>query len=190
MKKALIIHGWGGNPNEPLFKYLQKELGLFGYESVVPQMPKTEHPIIKDWVDKTLETFDGSFDLIIGHSIGCQTILRFIENLDPKYKIPKIILISPWFELNMKSIEEEGGQEGIEIARPWIETPINLENIKNKTEKIYAVFSNNDDFVPISQADVFREKLGATIFIEKEQGHFTEGDGFQRLQTETSKLLS
>jgi len=188
MKKALIIHGWDGNPNEPLHEYLKKELTLLGYEVVTPAMPNPAVPIIADWLDKVKSVFDQDFDLLIGHSIGCQAVLRFVETLNLENKIPKMVLIAPWMKLDMRTIEEEG-EDVVDVAKPWTETPIDFEKIKNQVESITTIFSDNDPYVPLDQADFFKEELGAQVFIEKGQGHFTESDAFEKLQTETKSII-
>jgi predicted alpha/beta hydrolase family esterase len=188
MKKALIIHGWDGNPNEPLHQYLRGELELFGYEVRIPSMPNPVTPVIKDWVDKVKSLFDKETDLIIGHSIGCQAVLRFIETLDSKTLIPKIILIAPWMKLDMNTIEEEG-EEVIAIAKSWMETPIDFDKVKKITKSIVAIFSDNDIYVPLDQVDYFKEKLGAITYVEHNQGHFTISDDFRKLQTDFKELI-
>ncbi|MFA7252455.1 MAG: alpha/beta hydrolase [Candidatus Paceibacterota bacterium] len=188
MKKALIIHGWDGNPDEPLHQYLRGELEAVGYKVEIPNMPNPAAPIIKDWVNKMASVFDEKTDLIIGHSIGCQAVLRFIETLDSSISIPKVILIAPWMKLDMNTIEEEG-EEVIEIARPWMETPINFEKIKKTVKSVIAIFSDNDSYVPLDQEEYFKTKLDAMTFIEHNQGHFTISDNFKGLQTDFKKLL-
>jgi len=189
MKKALIIHGWDGNPNEPLHQYLRSELKFLGYEVNIPKMPNPAVPVIKDWVGKIKEVFDEETDLIIGHSIGCQAVLRFIETFDSNLSIPKVILIAPWMKLDMNTIEEEG-EEAIEIAKPWMETPIDFNKIKRLVKSVVAIFSDNDMYVPLDQVEYFKEKLGATIYVEHNQGHFTVSDNFKKLQTDIKDLIS
>lgn len=188
MKKALIIHGWDGNPNEPLHQYLRGELELLGYEVKIPSMPNPATPVIEDWVNKIADIFDTKIDLIIGHSIGCQAVLRFIETLDSQTSIPKVILIAPWMKLDMNTIEEEG-EEVISIAKPWMETPIDFGKVKKIAERVVAIFSDNDSYVPLDQVEYFKEKLGAVTYIEHEQGHFTVSDNFKKLQTDFKKII-
>lgn len=189
MKKALIIHGWDGNPNEPLHRYLKGELEKLGYEVTVPKMPNPEAPVIKDWINEIDKISGASNDVIIGHSVGCQAILRYIETLKPDIEIPRIVLIAPWMKLDENTIKEEG-EEIAEIAKPWMKTPIDFEKVKKRANKFVAIFSDNDPYVPLDQADLFREKLNAEIFIENNQGHFTESDNFQSLQTDTNLIFN
>ena len=44
--------------------------------------------------------------------------------------------------MNLNTDEEK------EIAKPWLETPIDFAKVKQHTKKFFAVFSDNDDVVP------------------------------------------
>ena len=187
MKKVLIIHGWDGNPEEPLHQYLKKTLEELGYEVTVPLMPDPERPIIKDWIEKIEEVLDDSYEIVIGHSIGCQAALRFLESLESDLIIPNVILIAPWMKLDQQTIEEEG-EEVVEIAKPWMETPIDFEKVLKRISKVTAIFSDNDPYVPLDQSHFFHDNLNAEIIIEKNQGHFTETDNFIKLQTNLEEI--
>ena len=95
MKHAYIIHGWGGNPNEPMLVWLKKELGKNGFNVTAPKMPNPEEPEIGPWVNKISEIVSPDEEIyFIGHSIGCQTILRYLERLDKNVKVKGVILIA------------------------------------------------------------------------------------------------
>ena len=171
MKKAIIVHGWGGNSKGDWIPWLKHELEKKSFEVITPDFPNTEEPEIKAWVGKL-----GEFDIdentyLIGHSIGCQTILRFLERQDRKFG--NIILVAPWMHLDEKTIEEEG-EEAKEIAKPWIETPIDFEKVKQNTREIVCIFSDDDCYVPLSDEKLFKERLNAKTIIKEKQGHFNE----------------
>ncbi|MEX1063744.1 MAG: alpha/beta hydrolase [Candidatus Paceibacterota bacterium] len=181
MKKVYIIHGWEGSPEEPMHKWLKLKLEEAGYEVTVPEMPEAENPKIEAWVGKLKEIIEpGPDTILVGHSIGCQGILRYIETLSEGSKIAGLVLIAPWMKLDMKTIEEEG-EEVIEMAKPWMETPIDFKKVKTHVGGMVAIFSDNDPYVPLDQQELFKTELGAEIIVEKQKGHFTEGDGVEDL---------
>ena len=185
MKKAFIIHGWDGSPQEPMHQWLKEELIKEGYEVYIPSMPHPETPTIKEWVQTIINEVTKTSalneeTLFIGHSVGCQAVLRAIESLAEGVKIGGIILIAPWMELDRQTIEEEG-EEIIEIARPWMDTPINFKKIKSHTDNIYAIFSDNDPYVPLSQKDVFEKELNAEIMVLEGYGHFSPADNVKEV---------
>jgi uncharacterized protein len=175
MKKAFIVHRWDGKPDSDWYPWLKKELEKKGYEVEIPEMPNTESPKIEEWLPY-LEKFVGNIDeemIFIGHSVGCQAILRLLKKAEGK--VSAVSLVAPWTRLVNLDFEEAS------VARPWLETPIDWKNVKNKAEKFVAFLSDNDPWVPVTQAEFFQKKLGAQIFIEHNTGHFTEDDGVVKL---------
>ncbi len=190
MKKVYIVHGWDGSPDEPLFKWLDKELTLKGYEVFRVAMPTPETPIIETWVERLQESINlDSETILVGHSVGCQAIMRYLETLSEESRIDGVVLLAPWMKLDQTTIEEEG-EEVVEIARPWMETAINFNKVKLIAGKIIAIFSDNDDFVELSQKDFFEEKLNAQTIVEHEKGHFSPAENISELPSALESILS
>lgn len=177
-KRVFIIHGWGGNPKEGWFPWLKKELQKKGFEVYVPIMPDTDNPTITNWVRKLKEITKNpdTETNFIGHSIGCQTILRYLEELNKNIKVGKIILVAPWFRLKMYESEEEE-----KIAKPWIEKKINFSKVSLHTKNITSIFSTDDYFVPMEDSEIFKKGLNSKIIIEKNKGHFSGSDNIKEL---------
>ena len=173
MKTIYLIHGWGVTPEEePWFSWF-KEIGEEkGWKVVMPEMPDTDNPTIDAWVEKLAHTIIESENVyLVGHSIGAQTIMRYIEKY-PNKKVAGIVFVAGWF--NILETGYEDPEEEKPIAKPWLETPINTDVVKNAAQKITAIFSKDDVVVPVSDADIFKEKLGAHIIIKENEGHFDE----------------
>lgn len=180
-QRIFIVHQWSSSPEDDWYPWLKKELENKGYEVVVPEMPEADEPEIEKWVPALVEVIGEieQTDILIGHSIGCQTILRFLETLSENQKVAKVIMVAPWMILADVVMEDEEDQA---IAKPWIETPIDFEKVKTKANKFIAIFSDNDLFVSLDDnRKIFEQKLGAKILIESSKGHFTEDDGITEL---------
>ncbi len=184
-KKVFIIHRWHGNPKLDWYQWIKKELEKRNFEVIVPEMPNTDSPIIKDWVDhlKKLIINLNEKDFFIAHSIGCQTVMRFLSIHSEKEKLGGIIFVAPWLKLKNLPKEE------IEIAKPWLENPIDFKKIKSFTNKITCIFSDNDNYVPIENITLFRKNLNAEIITEKDKGHFSEDDGIKKVPEVLEKFL-
>lgn len=168
-KRIFVVHGWGGSPDAEWFPWIKKELKNSGFKVTVPKMPNTKEPDINEWVpylSKLVGTPDEQ-TFFIGHSIGCQTILRYLQTIN--IKVGGIIFVAGWIGLKLEAYE---GEEDEEIAKPWIETPLDWEKIKSNCDRFTALFSDNDPFVSVSDSEVFKEKLGAKIIIEKNKSHY------------------
>lgn len=182
-KRVFIVHCWDGTPEDNWYPWLKAELEKRGFEVHVPEMPDTETPTIDAWVP-FLKQQVGTVDentFFIGHSVGCQTILRYLQT---ENKVGGILFVAGWFNLIPEVIKEEGAEE---IAKPWIETPIDTEKLKEN--QITIIFSDNDPYVPQSDAKLFEEKLNAKVVMQHDQGHFTADDGCTELPVALEEFL-
>ncbi len=178
MKTAIIVHGWEGSPQEPIHLWIKSKLEEREYRVFVPEMPNPEEPEINSWVEEINEFSKDLTEesVLIGHSVGCQTILRFLEKCGENVKVKKCILIAPWMNLNKEAILEEG-EEAMEIARPWLETPLDFDKVKSHCESFVCMFSDNDPYVPLSDKEIFKNKLNAKILVLEKRAHFNPDGG-------------
>lgn len=179
-KRVFIIHGWGGYPREGWQDWLSTELEKRGFQIFCLAMPDTDNPRIETWVP-TLAEAVGEADentFFVSHSIGCQTILRYLEGLKDDKKTGGAVFVAGW--LNLKGLETK---EEKELARLWLEKPIDFLKVKKHTKKFVAIFSDNDPYVPLSDKDLFKSLLSAKIVVEKNKEHFTGEDGIIELHS-------
>ena len=174
MKRAVIIHGWEGHPDECWFPWLKSRLEELGYSVEVPQMPEPDNPKLDKWLPH-LKSVIGEPDkemVLIGHSLANITILRFLEELGEKQAVGKVIMVAGFSDyLGFKEIEN------------FFERPIQWEKIRKHCSDFTAIHSDNDPYVPLKYADIFKERLGAKIIIEHGKGHMGGKD-------KTNELLS
>src|SRR3989344_2698667 len=155
MKRVFIVHGWGGNPSSGWVPWLRNALEARGYQVNAPIMPNADAPVIKDWV-KHLTDIVGTPDketYFVGHSIGCQTILRYLETVDKP--VGGAVFVAGWF--NLENLESDKVKQ---IAKPWIEIPINMEKVKSVLPKSTLIISETDPFECFEEN---RQKFGKTI---------------------------
>jgi uncharacterized protein len=188
MKRVFIIHGWDGSPDEPMLRWLRRQLEEKGFTVISPEMPVPETPDIGVWIERLNRLIKKPDEetYFIGHSIGCQAIIRYLEKASLRVKIGGAVFIAPWLHLKPESFENK---EAEEIAKPWLETPINFDRVKMRFKKMVCIFSDNDPFVPISDKDIFEKKLGAKTIVEHKKGHFAAEDDIEELPIALNKLL-
>jgi hypothetical protein len=164
---------------------LKKELEKRKFEVKVPKMPNPSKPVIRDWVSYLSKIAVGadSNTYFVGHSVGCQAILRYLEKSGKS--VGGAVFVAGWFTLkNLETIEEKA------IAKPWIETPIDLYKVRRTARNFTAILSNNDPFVPFKRTKrIFEGKLGAKIIAESKKGHFTDDDGVTELPSALESVL-
>lgn len=188
MKRVIIVHGWGGYPDEAWMPWLKRELEARGFDVIAPEMPDTDHPRIDAWVAKLAETV-GTPDEemhLVGHSIGCQTILRYLAERSESEKVGNVVLVAGWLERGgLQDLEPEE----VPIARPWLETPFDYDRAREAAMSITAIFSDDDPVVPLENKHLFADKLGARVIVQHGKGHFSEDSGVNELPAALDALI-
>ena len=188
-KRIYIAHGWDGYPEEGWFPWLKKELEAKGFDIYVPQLPEAGSPRIQNWVPKLAEVV-GTADentYFVGHSMGCQTIARYLESLPEEVMVGGAVFVAGFFK-RLTGLEDDPDVQ--ETDEHWLGTPLDLTKVKSHLPKSVAIFSDNDPYVPLDNQDDFRDKLGSKIIIEHKKGHFSGGsDGVTELPIVLQSIL-
>lgn len=166
MKRAVIIHCWDGTPNYAWYPWVKKELETLGYKVQVPAFPHTANPKLKLWLPM-LQSVIGIPDeelVLIGHSIGCATIMRYLETLKENQKVGKVIFVAGFTD---NLIFEE--------IKNFFITPINYEKIKNSVKNgIVAIQSDDDPYVDyVKYSQLLKTYLNAKIVTKHAAKHMS-----------------
>ena len=187
-KRVFIAHGWDGYPEEGWFPWLKKELEVKGFEVFVPQLPETGSPRIDNWVPKLAEVVGVADEntYFVGHSMGCQTIARYLKTLPKVIKVGGAVFVAGFFK-RLTGLEDDLDVQ--ETDKHWLETSLDLEKVKSHLPKSIAIFSDDDPYVPLDNQDDFRDKLGSEIIIKQKMGHFSGSNGITELPIVLESVL-
>ena len=180
MNKIYIVHCWDGRKDDGWYPWLDRELSNDNNTVYRFNMPNTDTPKIKEWVsflDKQVDCLDDR-TYFIGHSIGCQTIMRFLQTKDV-CKIGGILFVAPWLDLLDYAIE---GEESYNTAKPWLTEKIEFKKIKEFTNNISCIFSDDDYFVSLEQKEKFKKLLNANTIVVSGKGHISQEDEVYELK--------
>ncbi len=180
MKRVFIIHGWEATPESNWFPWLKKELENNDFEVVVPAMPNSAFPVLKDWL-LHLRKEVGEVDentYFVGHSLGPIMILKFLETFLSGEKAGGVFMVAGFSE-SLGIIETEN----------FFEKELDYEKVKTKANKFVAINSDNDPYVPLYFGEVLRDKLGAKFIVVKNGMHLNAGDGNFTLPIVLEKIL-
>ena len=164
-KRAFIIHGWQGSPDKSWRPWLKEELMKRGFKVFVPAMPNADNPKMDEWVNH-LAKLVGKPDedcYFVGHSLGCITILRYLEILKTDEKVGGAILVAGFSD-----------DLGIKELHDFYTKQIEWKKIKSHCKKFVAIHSDNDTYVSLKYAEVFNEKLDSDVIVKPGMGHFSE----------------
>lgn len=169
MKNVLILHGAGNNSQGNWFPWLKEKLTKKGYKVWSPDLPNSDEPIQKDWLNTVFSNSDWKFDnesIIIGHSAGATLILRILEKLPEGVKINKAILVAGPVEVG--TIPEHAPYK-----RDLTKDPFNWKKIKQSAERFYFIHSDNDQYeCGEDQGKIMHEHLGGELIVKSGEQHF------------------
>jgi len=164
MSKAVIVHCWEGSPTYCWYPWVQSRLTERGWEVDVPAMPRPNAPDLSRWLS-TLQKHIGAptADLfLVGHSIGCATILRYLEALEEEVMVGGVVLVAGFTD-----------DLGYNELRSFFLAHFDFLRIQGRTNHTVAIHSDDDPFVPLQFAKVFQEQLKASIIVKHAMKHFS-----------------
>ena len=165
MKRAIIVHCWSGYPNYCWYSFVKSELELAGFSVEVPEFPNTDAPREDAWVPFLREVVGHPDDqlFLIGHSIGCATIMRYLETLGAHEQIGGAVFVAGFTN-----------DLGFPELSNFFKTPINFPLVRSKLKNgLIAIHSDNDPYVPLEFSEILNRELGAEIIIKSGMGHFS-----------------
>lgn len=182
MKRVVIVHGWEGKPGEGWQLWLQQELEKRDFQAFAPQMPHPALPRLDEW----LATLRGLIEkpdkntFLVGHSLGCYTILKYLEQLSHGEEIGGVVMVAG-FAGNLK--------HNIPVLRKYYENGVDWALVRLHCSNFVAIASERDDYVHIQSSHEFAEKLDARVIINNKWEHFSGVEGIKELPEALEALL-
>jgi hypothetical protein len=179
MKRVVMVHGWYGHPTDGWWPWLRHELEKLGYQTVAPQMPDIETPTITAWVSELSKAI-GELDndtYLVGHSLGCITILRYLESLGTSNTRAGGTILVAGFTEDLSF----NGYDG--TLANFFTNPINWSAIKEHCGKFWVISSDNDPTVSMVNHQRLVEALDAHETWEHNKKHMTGDDGIFELDS-------
>ncbi|MDD4990872.1 MAG: alpha/beta hydrolase [Paludibacter sp.] len=147
-----LIPRWAGNVHSDWYDWLSTEIkSKYQIDIVRLEMPDWNEPNVTESVSfltSNIKELDEN-TYFIGHSVGCQAILRFLNEqskTNKQLKIGGFLFIAGWLEVDNPWI----------TLKPWLEIEsIDFEFVSNNVGYKKLVISTNDPFT----SDYERNKL-------------------------------
>lgn len=180
MKRAVIVHCWDGNSDYAWYPWLKAQLEKQGYEVSVPDMPDPDPPILATWLPHLQKVIGQPDDelLLVGHSIGTVTIMRYLESLESG-RVGKVILVAGFTD-----------QLGFKELENFFETRLNFAAIRDKSKDGFvAIQSDDDPFVSEQYGERLKEELNAKLVIKHGAGHMSGSVDGEQACTELPEVL-
>jgi predicted alpha/beta hydrolase family esterase len=192
-KRAFIIHGYKSYPEEAWLPWIKRELVKKGYRVSLPHMPAPRRPNLPRWISfiaKLVGEPDGN-TVMIGHSLGCQAVMRYLETLGSAGKaVGRTVLVAGSFPPRLSPAEARKKADGNKALLPWFTTTVDPRKVKGAAGKCTVILSDVDPYISTQEALArFRATIKPRIVIEKGKGHFNEDDHVVRLPSALKAAL-
>jgi predicted alpha/beta hydrolase family esterase len=183
MKRVIIVHGYKARPETNWKPWLKKKLEENNFQVEVPAMPNTEHPEASEWAAKLTETVGRPTNdtFLVGHSLGCITILRYLESLGDDQQVGGCVLVAGFGERFEKY---QGGHDS------FFDHELDWQKIKQHCSRFVAIHSDDDPGVGPEQLELFKQKLNAKATLMHGMGHFASADNVFEVPVILEELLS
>ncbi len=162
---VLLIHGWLSHPGSHWYPWLKKELEANGWTVTIPEMPNAKKPEATEWIPvikKELKRHDSKETIIIGHSLGCLSLLYALEKTED-VKYAKGIFVSGF------------GRKlpGLQVVSSGFEREPDWEVVQKKAKKWFCIHAEDDRLVPFKEGEWLAKKLNASWILKKTGGHLS-----------------
>jgi uncharacterized protein len=171
MERSLyIVPRWAGRPDTDFYPWLETKLRppASGFSAIhTLDMPQPAQPTPEAWVGALAQALGPSLSastVLMGHSVGCQTVLRYLSENPPAQPIDGALLVAAWWEID----------QPWDALRPWL-TPIpNLDRVRASVRQWVVLISDNDPFTSDSARNqqLWEERLGAKVLLQPGGRHF------------------
>lgn len=178
LKRAIIVHGTGGDPDENWFPWLKSELESRGITVVLPHFPGPDEQGPESW-SAALESATGPLDretVLVGHSMGAGFILHLLETT--KSPVLGTILASGFV-----------GKLGNDFDVPnaaFFTHEFDWPTIRANAGEIRLFLGDDDPYVSREAAGLLSSGLDAKLTLVPGGGHLNKAAGF----TEFPALLA
>jgi uncharacterized protein len=192
--RAFIIHGYLGYAGEAWQPWLKSELEKRGYVVALPEMPHADRPTIPEWIG-FISSLVGRPDektVMIGHSLGSQAVLRYLETLaGTGQSVGKTVLIAGNFPTGMSPEAANEKTGGDQTLQPWLTIAVDPVKVRKASGPCTVIISDDDPIIPFEEAKAsFQANLGARIIVEHGKGHMNEDDRLTELPSALAAVLS
>lgn len=165
-----LIPRWAGNSHSDWYNWLTLTVES-NFQAKVKrlEMPEWEEPEIEkstEYLNSKIKKLDKN-TFFIGHSVGCQAILRFLDfklKENPSIELGGFLFVAGWFTIDKPWIS----------LKPWTVQNLDYNLIANQVLTRLVLISNNDPYTSkfIENKELFESKLNADVTILDQHSHF------------------
>lgn len=168
--RLVLVSRWAGGPRSDWYPWLAQAVSGRFSEVLVPKMPRPERAEIAAWKQTLTELLapgDALEDTVfVGHSVGCQAILRWLAEQEPGRRAAGFVGVAAWWKV----------VDPWQSLLPWLEHDYPIERARAAVGAAAVLISDNDQYTPdhAENAALWRDRLGAEVVLQPAAGHFND----------------
>jgi len=161
--KVLILHGWQADSKSNWFPEAKAFLEAKDLEVYTPNCPGNYYPKLDEWLEIIRSYNLDENWILIGHSLGGATILRYLEATDKP--VGQVILAAtPIAPMKFDPIANFFPKD-----YDWVK-------IRQNALKVNLIYEEGDQVVPLDHGQILAKKLSAPLEIIPGAIHLTKMD--------------
>ncbi|MFT9063613.1 MAG: alpha/beta fold hydrolase [Acetobacter persici] len=171
-KQFVIVHGYMASPEAHWFPWLKAQLEQAGAAVHVPALPCSQNPDPQLWAE-TLETVLPHLNertVLIGHSLGCVTLLRHVLSRPEGETLGGYVLVSG-FDQPLQTLPQ---------LDAFTARPLDYADLQRRAAFRASVFSDNDQIVAPQLSRALAAALETTTLQVPGGGHFLGREGYEQ----------
>lgn len=169
-KKVFIVHGYMAKASDHWFQWLISKLDERGITAEALALPDSFSPDPIIWQKTLEENIDrlNEHTYFVAHSLGCISLLSYLEDSSPDTTIGGLILVSG-FAAPLPELPQ---------LNNFVEHRINFEKIINISPQRAIFGSPQDSIVPYILTERLAKELNVNLYSIDGAGHFLAEDGY------------
>lgn len=155
------MHGFGANNKSNWFPWLETKLQTKKITTDFDNFPNSDNPKLTEWIKFLLPKINNN-SILVGHSLGCPTILKTLEQYEGNVK--GVFLVSGFAQnLNLPFSQKIDN---------FTESGFDFKKINKKTKKFILFDSKDDPLVLPREGDFLEKNIKITKRITfEDRGH-------------------
>lgn len=180
IERIVIVPRWSGHARVDWYPWIREQLADAPQHIEVVELPRPSAPVIDECIAALGSALGTDLQalrstLLVGHSVGCQALMRYLASLEPGRSErshhpggPTLLCVAGWWAIDSPWPTIE----------PWISTPISLAPLRANTSRIVVLLSDDDPFTADWRANqlLWEERLGAQVEISQGGRHFNASE--------------
>ncbi|RKG86084.1 RBBP9/YdeN family alpha/beta hydrolase [Corallococcus terminator] len=169
-RSLVMVPRWAGSPDTDFYPWLTAKVrtapALFDDVRALA-MPTPSAPTVDGWVSTVASAVGpvpAPSTVFLGHSVGCQALMRYLVTLPPGHTVEGALFVAGWFEIDTPW----------DTLRPWLDTPLDFDRVRAALRRCVVLLSDSDPYTSDWRRNtrLFEERLGAEVRLIPGGRHF------------------